>query len=50
MLDVAVVADSHVSYAAAVSAAQVAAYPVVVELVEVVAAADADTARACRGA
>ena len=48
VLDVAVVAEADVPEAAAVAAAQVAAHPVVVELVVVGAGADADAAGARR--
>ncbi len=48
MLDVAVVAESEVSDAAAVTGAQVSADPVVVELVVVGAGAEGDAARPCR--
>ena len=50
VLDVAVPAEAQVTDAAAVAAAQVAADPVVVELVVVGAGADADAACACRRA
>ena len=50
VLDVAVVAQAHVTDTASVAAAQVAADPVVVELVVVGAGADADTARPRRRA
>ena len=48
VLDVAVVAEPEVTDAAAVTGAQVAAHPVVVELVVVGAGAEADAARARR--
>ena len=48
VLDVTVVDEAQVAEAAAVAGAQVAAHPVVVELVVVGAGADADTARARR--
>src|SRR5207253_1973146 len=48
VLDVAVVADPEVAEPAAIPAAQIAAHPVVVELVVVGAGADADAARSRR--
>src|SRR5207248_10859012 len=48
VLDVAVVAEPKVAEPAAIAGAQIAAHPVVVELVVVRAGADADAARSCR--
>src|SRR5205085_7065470 len=50
VLDVAVVAEPRVGEPAAIPGAQIAAHPVVVELVVVRSGADADAARSCRRA
>ena len=49
VLDVAVVTEANVTESAAVTGAQISANPVVLELVEVGAGAEADTARSRRG-